>query len=290
MLQRRTPAKLNLALRVLRRRQDGYHDLQTVFQLIDLCDEMHLSTRQDGQIHLRLQGDAASETPTGADNLVLRAAELLRRTCGARIGADITLHKTIPVAAGLGGGSSDAACALLGLNSLWRANLSRRELMALALQLGADVPLFVLGRNAFAEGIGERLTPICLPHCHYLVVIPPVQVRTGEIFARRQLTADSHTTTISRYLHDFCGNDLEELAMDAFPVLRTCKETLSLQGKVRMSGSGAALFLSFADGKAARQVQDSLCDELPDGCRTFCAQALAASPSAQATTEEHDGV
>src|SRR5207237_8976764 len=169
------PAKLNLFLHVLGRRPDGYHELQTVFRLIDRSDRIHITARQDGELSF--------SGPLGDDNLCLRAARLLKQESHSRLGADITLAKKLPVAAGLGGGSSDAATVLLALNRVWTLQLGRARLQELGARLGADVPFFVFGRSALGEGIGERLTPIDLPPAWYLVIAPQVAVSTREIFS-----------------------------------------------------------------------------------------------------------
>lgn len=286
-LRLRAPAKLNLALRLLEHRDDGYRELQTLFQLIDLCDQLTLKVRDDGKLRLRLDGEAPN-VPAGADNLALRAAERLREASGCAQGADISLRKQIPTGAGLGGGSSDAASVLLGLNQLWRTALDRQQLLEIARSLGADVPLFVFGRNAFAEGTGEQLTQVCLPSRHFLLVIPPVSISTAEMFARAALTQSSQRATICRYLRNFRGNDFEQLAMDAFPVMQACRQSMNGLGEVRMSGSGSTLFLEFEDGTALLEARGRLSSELPHGCRPLSARGLAISPTARALAVQTD--
>ena len=198
------PAKLNLFLHVVGRRDDGYHLLQTVFRFIDLADTLHVTRRDDGLIRRvsELEGVPSSQC------LTVRAAQVLKQATGCPFGVDIELEKRIPSGGGLGGGSSDAASVLLALNRLWETGLTRRQLMDLALPLGADVPVFVFGDNAFAEGIGEALQPVALPPRWYVVIQPRAHVPTAEIFSDPLLTRNTTLVTISDFSspHDFCGD------------------------------------------------------------------------------------
>ena len=212
------PGKLNLMLRVTGRRADGYHQLQTVMRFIDYGDTLTIGVREDGGI---ARVNDVAGVPAEAD-LALRAARLLQRATGSRLGADIALHKRLPVGGGLGGGSSDAATVLLALNKLWETGLSRQRLAALGLELGADVPLFVGGANALAEGIGERLTPLDLPPAWYLVLVPPVAVPTARIFAHPELKRDSKPIKITAFSAALAGNDLEPVVCREYPEVARC--------------------------------------------------------------------
>jgi 4-diphosphocytidyl-2-C-methyl-D-erythritol kinase len=232
------PAKINLFLRILGRREDGYHDLQTVFRLIDLADSLNLETLASGEICM--SGDMA-----GQDNLAYRAAALLQAETGTRAGASIHLEKNIPAGAGLGGGSSDAATVLLGLNALWQLALPRDELAALGRQLGADVPVFVHGRNAWAEGVGEILTPLDLPAARYLVVYPNCAVSTQTVFSHPQLTRSGAPITIARFLEPGpLQNDCEAVVRSLYPEVESAISWLSQYGLARMSGTGSCVFLA----------------------------------------------
>ncbi|VCU68849.1 4-diphosphocytidyl-2-C-methyl-D-erythritol kinase [Pigmentiphaga humi] len=242
------PAKLNLFLHVVGRRADGYHLLQTVFRFIDLQDTLHFRARGDGRIRRvrELPG-----VPEDAD-LTVRAARALQQATGCTLGADIELEKRIPAGGGLGGGSSDAASVLLALNRLWNTGLSRRQLMQLALPLGADVPVFVFGRNAFAEGVGEELSALALPRRWYVVAQPDASVPTAEAFRAPELTRDSARVKIADFPGSSfgCGfrNDLEPVVFARFSEVGAAAAGLAkvLDGaKVRMSGSGACLFVEY---------------------------------------------
>lgn len=243
------PAKLNLFLHVTGRRDDGYHLLETVFQLIDLQDLLHLRVRGDGRI---LRSNEVPGVPA-EDDLTVRAARLLQRESGTRLGADIELDKAIPMGGGLGGGSSDAATVLLVLNRLWRLDWPRDRLMRLALALGADVPFFVFGRNAYARGIGEVLQPISLGRHSFVVVAPPVPVPTRDVFSAPELTRDTKPLKItgSRDGWAWSGrNDLEPVVTGRYPqvaaalsALRNAVRAAGLDPALaRMSGSGACVF------------------------------------------------
>ncbi|MFZ5510842.1 MAG: 4-(cytidine 5'-diphospho)-2-C-methyl-D-erythritol kinase [Pseudomonadota bacterium] len=248
------PAKLNLFLHVVGRRADGYHLLQSAFRLIDLADTVRLRLRDDGAVVrvTDLPGVAA-----GAD-LTVRAARLLQQAAGVRAGVDIAVDKRIPLGGGLGGGSSDAAAVLLALNRLWGVNWPRARLQALALRLGADVPFFVFGRNAFAEGVGEQLAPLALPPAWYVLLTPAVAVPTAEIFAAPGLTRNTKPIKIADFSAGWGRNDLEPVVCARYPevarALAWLKGHESEQGGARMSGSGASVFAPFATEQAARRV------------------------------------
>jgi len=260
------PAKLNLFLHVLARRDDGYHELQTVFRLIDRCDRVGIAPRSDGEI--RFSGIFENQ------NLCISAAQLLKTETGSRQGCDLELEKTIPVGGGLGGGSSDAATVLLVLNRLWQTGLKRKELMAIAARLGADVPFFVLGRNALGEGIGERLTALDLPPAWYAVLVPQVSVSTKETFASA-LTPKGKRLKIPPFLSGQGANDLEPVVRCRFPDVAAHLDWLkSRVPGARMTGSGACVFAEFSNEAEAL----ALARELPGGMRGFVTQGLQEHP------------
>ena len=247
------PAKLNLFLHVTGRRSDGYHLLQTAFQLIDRCDTLDFDVRADNVI--RRTSDLAGVAHDS--DLIVRAARLLQQATGCMLGADIAIEKRLPMGGGLGGGSSDAATTLLALNQLWQTGLSRTQLMQLALPLGADVPFFLFGRNAFAEGVGEKLGEILTPECWFVVIEPGVTVPTASIFGAPELTRNSKPVT----LLDFSGvptylgrNDLQDVAIAMFPQIGAAMCWLNDFGLARMSGSGACVYAAFATKEQAETV------------------------------------
>ena len=249
------PAKLNLFLHVTGRRVDGYHTLQTVFQLIDLADWLDFERRNDGMI-VR-EGDLLSVPD---EDLAVRAARALQQATGCRLGATIRVSKHIPAGSGMGGGSSDAATVLVALNRLWKLGLSRAELAEVALPLGADVPFFLHGSNAFAEGVGEELRSIAVPAAWYAVVWPQVHVSTKEIFADPGLTRNTKPTKIADFSaavgllpHALFGaNDLETVARRRFPAIEQALGQLQRHGAARMTGSGSAVFVATATEGAAQ--------------------------------------
>ena len=264
------PAKLNLMLRVTGRRPDGYHLLQTVIRFIDHGDALTFHVREDGVIaRTREVPGVAAE-----DDLTLRAARALKAAAGTRLGADIALEKRLPVGGGLGGGSSDAATTLVALNRLWGTGLARERLQALALELGADVPAFVFGRNALAEGIGERLTPLEVPDDWYLVLEPPVAVPTARIFADKQLKRDSKPIKITAFSMGQAGNDLEPVVCREYPVVAQHLAWLKGKAPAWVTGAGACVYAAFPTESAARRVWD----EAPEGMRGFVARGLARHP------------
>ncbi|WP_371324335.1 4-(cytidine 5'-diphospho)-2-C-methyl-D-erythritol kinase [Dechloromonas sp. ZY10] len=249
------PAKLNLFLHVVGRRPDGYHLLQTVFRFIDLHDRLRFSPRTDGAIVL------ATPTPgvAPADDLCVRAALRLQQATGCRQGVTIDLNKQLPMGGGLGGGSSDAATVLLALNQLWQTGLTRAELETLGLPLGADVPIFIHGRNAFAEGIGEQFTDLELPPATYLIVRPPASVPTAAIFGAPELRRDTPPMAADTWQPGCGHNDLEAVACARFPAVATALAQLRrIAPSALMTGSGACLFATFASRAAAEQAQAAL--------------------------------
>jgi 4-diphosphocytidyl-2-C-methyl-D-erythritol kinase len=268
------PAKLNLMLRVLGRRADGYHLLQTVFRFIDHCDEVRIAVREDGVIA------RAKALPgiTEDDDLSVRAARLLKEKSGTRLGADIELVKRVPQGAGLGGGSSDAATVLLALNRLWATGLNREALQALGLSLGADVPVFIFGESAFAEGVGERLQPLDLPPAWYVVLTPPVEVPTRLVFTHPELKRDSKPIKIQGFSADAglqaVVNDLEPLVCRLYPEVARHLEWLRQHAPAMMTGSGASVFAAFESESTARAVFR----QKPRGMSGFVARGLDRHP------------
>jgi 4-diphosphocytidyl-2-C-methyl-D-erythritol kinase len=265
------PAKLNLFLHVTGRRPDGYHLLQTLFRFINFADTLIFSPREDGAIVL--------ETPLpnvpAEKNLALRAARLLQEKTGAQGGISIWLEKQLPTGGGLGGGSSDAATTLMALNHLWQTGLSCQELQALGLSLGADVPVFILGENAFAEGVGEQLTPVALPPAWYLLLFPPVEADTAAVFRAPELCRN--TPPIQAMNWKSGRNDLEPVATALYPAIAEYLAWLRLrvgEDKGRMSGSGATVFAECPDEASVR----ALAAEVPSGWKWRIARGLSRHP------------
>jgi 4-diphosphocytidyl-2-C-methyl-D-erythritol kinase len=266
------PAKLNLFLHVVGRRADGYHLLQTVFQFVDLADTVRIAVREDGLIR-RIAGPA--EVPA-EDDLAVRAAQRLKAETGTRLGADLAVEKRIPLGGGLGGGSSDAATTLVALNHLWRTGLDEDALAVIGLGLGADVPVFVRGRAAFAEGVGERLTAVTLPEPWFLVVHPGVRVDTPKIYQAPELTRDTPARTIRALLAAGGRNDLEPVVRARHPQVDVAARWLARYAPTRMTGSGACVFAPFG----ARADAKAVLDRLPAGWRGWVARGLNRSPLA----------
>ena len=258
------PAKLNLFLHVNGRRADGYHLLQTVFQLVDHGDTLHFDLRDDGLIRRTSElAGVPAEQDLVVRALRLLAAEFERRHGRPPPGVDVAIDKRLPMGGGLGGGSSDAATALLAVNHLWQAGLDRAALMALGLPLGADIPFFLFGRNAFAEGVGERLLPVATPDCWFVVIEPGVAVPTAAIFCSEDLTRDTEPvkiTDFSRHMmnesvhNGFGKNDLQPVATCLFPPVAEAVEWLAAFGDARMTGSGASVFCAFSSEPEAEAV------------------------------------
>jgi 4-diphosphocytidyl-2-C-methyl-D-erythritol kinase len=258
------PAKLNLFLHITGRRPDGYHTLQTVFQLLDWGDTLHFRRRDDGLI---TRSTEIADVPPEHD-LTVRAATLLKAHTGSPEGVDIEIEKRLPMGAGLGGGSSDAATTLLALNRLWKLNVPRLELQALALKLGADVPFFVFGKNAFAQGVGEALDVVQLPPRHFLVVTPRVHVPTAAIFSEKALTRDSKALTITdfpaelscntEWPESFGRNDMQQVVVGKYAEVAQVLRWFENIAPARMSGSGASVFAAFRSKAEAEAVQAKL--------------------------------
>lgn len=265
------PAKLNLFLHVTGRRSDGYHDLQTLFQLIDLCDTIGIRVRADGAI-VR-EGGLAGVEPEA--DLAVRAARALQSAAGARRGATLRIIKRIPAGGGLGGGSSDAATVLLALNHLWGCGLTLAQLARLGLDLGSDVPVFVHGATAWAQGRGERLEPVELPERWYVVLHPCVAVGTAQVFQAPELTRNSPLITIRAFLQSGGRNDCEPVVRARFPEVAAALDWLARYAPARLTGTGSCIFAACANvGEAER-----IAARVPDGWRGFVARGLARSPA-----------
>jgi len=264
------PAKLNLFLHVIGRRADGYHEIQTVYQLIDLRDELSFAPRNDGAIcRVEEPADVAE-----AEDLCLRAARRLQAEAATTKGIDIRLDKRIPIQGGLGGGSSDAATTLVALNEIWGLGLGPGRLAEIGLELGADIPLFIHGHSAWGEGIGERLTPLELPQQHFAVVFPGVGVRTADVFQASELTRKTPKTTIRGFLKAGGHNDCEPVVAGRSPEVRNALAWLSKRGRARLTGTGSCVFAAFDDRDAA----EAALAGLPGGWRGFVARGLDRSP------------
>ncbi len=277
------PAKINLFLHITGQRADGYHTLQSVFQLLDFYDTIHLKPTQSGEI--KRVNDIAN-VPASQD-LCVRAAIALQQATGCKQGVDIAVEKRIPMGGGLGGGSSDAATVLIALNHLWGAHLSREQLMKIGLKLGADVPMFIFGQNAWAEGVGEQLTAIDLQPSYYVVLTPAVHVSTGDIFANSALTKDTKPLKIVDFSIDVnldlntkaFKNDLEAVVCKEFPAVASTLKWLSQYGKAKMSGSGASVFVAVN----SQQKADELLSQKPDYTAGFVAKGIAKHPHVELT-------
>ena len=263
------PAKLNLFLHVVGRRDDGYHELQTIFRLLDYGDVLRFRIRSDGLIQRQPGNDGLP-----VEDLSVRAAQHLQKAAGTKSGVDIHLIKRIPQGSGLGGGSSDAATTLHALNQLWQLGFDMQALNQLGAALGADVPVFIRGRSAFAEGIGEQLAPIDLPPCWYSVVVPPVSVSTARIFADPELTRDTPRRTIPRLLAGAVQNDLEPVTCRHYPVVAECLDWLRSFGEARMTGSGSAMFVEVPNRESGLDILT----QAPSGCSGFVARGINCHP------------
>lgn len=272
------PAKINLFLHITGRRADGYHTLQSVFQLLDFYDTLHLSVRQDGDI---VRQTELPNVPAEQD-LCVRAARALQQATQCKLGIDIAIEKRIPMGGGLGGGSSDAATMLLALNQLWSLNLSRLALMQVGVRLGADVPFFLYGQTAWAEGIGEELSPVQVPNMTeedtYVVLTPQVNVNTAQIFANSGLTRDTKPLKIADFSSqansNLFRNDLENVVCEEFPSVATTLQWLNQFGEAKMSGSGASVFVKVNSKQAAAE----LLAKKPTNTSGFMAKGLSYHP------------
>jgi 4-diphosphocytidyl-2-C-methyl-D-erythritol kinase len=265
-----SPAKINLFLHILGRRPNGYHELQTVFQLLDYGDDITLATRDDAQLTL-------SPTLTGVateDNLIIKAAHLLQQYSQTSLGADIHCTKRLPMGGGLGGGSSNAATTLVGLNHLWQTGLSTDQLATVGLQLGADVPVFVRGFSAWAEGIGETLAPLVLPEKWYLIIKPATNVSTEKVFSHEELTRGTAAITVAAFFEQGGQNDCEVVVSKDYPEVKRALQWLRKRGAAQLTGTGACVFATFADKSHA----EAVLNETPTEWECFIAKGINHSP------------
>lgn len=260
------PAKLNLMLRIIGRRADGYHRIQTVFQFVDIHDRLKFRLRDDGRI---CRVNSIPGLPEARD-LTVRAAKLLRQASNGAVGVDIELEKRLPIGGGLGGGSSDAATVLVALNQLWRIGLEEERLVALGLLLGADVPVFIRGHAAWAEGVGEELTPVALPEPWYLILAPACHVSTAAIFSDPDLTRNTAPITIHGFLKGDRVNDTKPIVCRRYPLVREAFEWLGHYAEPRITGTGACLFAAFDRESEAKDILL----KVPQGIRGFVTRGL----------------
>lgn len=264
------PAKLNLMLHIVGRRADGYHELQTVFQLVDLCDRLEITARPDGVIR-RVAGPAGVAE---SEDLTVRAARALQAASGSTLGADISIQKRIPMGGGLGGGSSDAATTLRVLNQLWSTGLDLPQIAAIGAKLGADVPVFLAGTSAWAEGVGEKLTPVMLQPSWFVIVFPGVAVPTATVFQAAELTRNSPPTTMRGFLESGGRNDCEAVVRKLFPAVGEALDWLGRHAPARLTGTGSCVFAKFSRVEDAERVAA----RVPDQWRAFVARGLDRSP------------
>ena len=280
-LQMLAPAKLNLFLHITGRRADGYHSLQTVFQLLDYGDELDFDTDPAGGMSLHISEESLFRPVPLEGNLVLAAATALRRAAGnPALGASIRLLKRLPMGAGLGGGSSNAAATLLALNRLWQLDFDTGTLLAIGRELGADVPVFVGGKTAWAEGTGERLEPLELPLSWYLVLTPAVRVSTARVFSQQNLTRNSAPITMQEFMHGAARNDCEATTCELYPEVKRILQWLGHFAEARMTGTGSSVFAAFADRASA----ETVLRQRPSGSSGFVARGMSSQASPDPVT------
>jgi len=264
------PAKLNLFLHITGQREDGYHLLQTVFQFLDYADSITLSLRDDGEINRLTELTGV----TAENDLVVKTAKLLQKYCDSRFGVDISVDKILPMGGGLGGGSSNAASVLVALNHLWGCGLNQEKLMQLGVQLGADVPVFIFAHSAWAEGVGERLKEVDLPEKWYLVLKPPINVSTAEVFSNSQLRRDCATITIRDFLTGQTENVCEKPVREMYSEVDRALIDLAKFGESRLTGTGACVFAAFDSKEEAEKALTELSEKW-DG---FVARGMNQTP------------
>jgi 4-diphosphocytidyl-2-C-methyl-D-erythritol kinase len=265
-----SPAKLNLFLHILDRREDGYHNLQTLFQILDIGDQLSFSVNKQPEINII--SDIKNIKPQ--DNLVFKVAYALKQATDCQWGCDIQLDKKIPMGAGLGGGSSNAATALVGLNHLWQCNLSLDQLAKIGGKLGADIPVFIKGYTAFAEGIGDKLTPISLDEFYYLVVTPKINIPTEQIFCHSELTRNAPAIKIRALSQELYRNDCQSVVETLYPEVKQVLDWLKRYGNPLMTGTGASVYCRFDSEKEANLVQQAV----PNSWNSFVAKGINQSP------------
>lgn len=265
-----SPAKLNLFLHITGRRSDGYHELQTVFQFLDYSDSLSFEVTLTPDIRLLTPIEGVDHD----DNLIVKAAKALQQYAGITKGALISLDKYLPMGGGLGGGSSNAATTLVALNQLWHCQLSDDELAEIGLNLGADVPIFIHGYAAWAEGVGEKLSPVLPSEPWYVVIVPPCHVSTSEIFSARELTRDCEPITISRFLSGEGRNVCEDVVKHHYPAVAEALSWLMQYGQAKMTGTGACVFVAVNSQQQAQKIVD----DLPSTWQGFVAKGCNRSP------------
>ncbi len=265
-----SPAKLNLFLHILDRREDGYHNLQTLFQILDVGDQLSFSVNKQPEINII--SDIKNIKPQ--DNLVFKAAYALKQATDCQWGCDIQLDKKIPMGAGLGGGSSNAATALVGLNHLWQCNLSLDQLAKIGGKLGADIPVFIKGYTAFAEGIGDKLTPISLDEFYYLVVTPKINIPTEQIFCHSELTRNAPAIKIRALSEELYRNDCQSVVETLYPEVKQVSDWLKRYGNPLMTGTGASVYCRFDSQQEAKKAQQTV----PNSWSSFVAKGINQSP------------
>ena len=264
------PAKLNLFLHIIGKRTDGYHLLQTVFQFIELTDKIDFTITESGLIKRNRNSSVVDEN----NDLVIKAAKKIKQISGSKLGVDISVEKNIPIGAGLGGGSSDAATTLVALNELWHVGLSTEELIKIGLSLGADIPFFINGRAAWSEGIGEELTPIDLDECFYLVIYPDCSISTKSIFAASDLTRNTPRITIRDFYEGRVKNDCESYVRNHYSNVAEALDWLKNYADSKLTGTGACLFAEFSDKNKANEVKS----KLPKKWQGFVVKGINKSP------------
>ena len=265
-----SPAKINLFLHIIGRREDGYHNLQTLFQLLDYGDRLDIESNQSGEIQLL---SPMKDVPD-KDNLIFLAAQAIQKYTGCALGAKISLDKRLPIGGGLGGGSSNAATTLLGLNTAWKLNLSNDELLKIGANMGADIPVFIFGYTAWAEGIGEELTAIKRPTEWFLVLMPNTHISTVEIFAHQSLTRNTHPIKIPAFIENGGKNDCQPVVEALYPEVKKARQWLDRFAYARLTGTGACLFSSFASEAEANLVLK----QIPMPWQGFVAKGVNRSP------------
>ena len=276
------PAKLNLFLHITGQRADGYHELETLFQFIDLQDEIEIEVVEGGAIERPEGPEGVSEE----DDLVVRAAHALQRETKSQLGATLWVNKKVPVGGGVGGGSSDAATTLVALNYLWGSGLEMRQLASIGLHLGADVPIFIAGHAAWAEGVGERLLRVAPPEPYYLLLEPGIHVSTAEIFQSNELTRNTPKAKIRGSLPAWGRNDCESVVSARYPEVAEALRWLSQYGDARMTGTGSCLFLALENRARAEQIRS----QLPDQWRGYVVKGMNESPLVERLRKEYSGV
>lgn len=265
-----SPAKLNLFLHILDRREDGYHNLQTLFQILDYGDQLSFSVNKQSEINIISDIEAVAPK----DNLVFKAASALQHATDCHWGCDIQLDKKLPMGAGLGGGSSNAATTLVGLNSLWQCDLSLDQLAEIGSELGADIPVFIKGYSAFAEGIGDKLTPISLDEFWYLVVTPKIKISTEQIFCHSELTRNAQAIKIRALSDELYRNDCQPVVETLYPEVKQVLDWLQRYGNPLMTGTGASVYCRFDSEKEAKKAQQTV----PNSWNSFVAKGVNQSP------------